>query len=367
MRSTPLTMSHPRASADAYIQPAQTEPSKSVYNKLVALAFVGDALAAWGALTLAYWLRFETGLSQFGVSDPDSTGIGSYFGHFFVGAALMSVLLTNFRFYERRNFLSYHRTLRIIGQTAVVWTMAYLALTVILSFQPPISRVYCGLSLLTMLAVMPMWRWLLWKVVSQDRIAGRLRQRAIVIGWSEEFEKAYRIFRDSSDRPFEVCGFISPPGEELPKDRHSDLRVIGRYEDLPLLLHMQICDVVLVANMNNHTNELIQLASLCEKEMVEFKLVPTWFRVLLSGLHLESVSGHARAGHLPPAAAFDREPIREARSTSWAPSSAWCSPPPIIAVFGALIYPRKSGTHFLSPASARPRRKDCSTWSSSAA
>jgi exopolysaccharide biosynthesis polyprenyl glycosylphosphotransferase len=339
-------MSHPRTGAEAYIQPQQAEPSKSAYNKLVALAFIGDALAAWSALTLAYWLRFETGLVRFGVADPDSAGIGNYFGHFVVGVALMSVLLTNFRFYERRNFLSYHRTLRIIGKTAVVWTAAYLALTVILSFQPPMSRVYCGLAFASMLAVLPLWRWLLWKMVSQDRIAGRLRQRAIVIGWSEEFEKAYRLFRDSPDRPFEVCGFISPPGEALPNGRHSDLRVIGRYEDLPLLLHMQICDVVLVANMNNHTNELIQLAALCEKEMVEFKLVPTWFRVLLSGLNLESVSGMPVLGisRLPLHSALNQYVKRALDIVGAIVGLALAAP--IIAVFGALIYLESPGPIF---------------------
>ncbi|MCB1077296.1 MAG: hypothetical protein KDM64_05630, partial [Verrucomicrobiae bacterium] len=279
---------HPRSPGEAYIQPEQAEPSKTFFNKLVALAFLGDVLAAWGALVLAYWLRFKTGLANVGVVYSETSEISSYFGHFVVGVVLMAIILTNFRCYDRRNFLSFHRTLHLIGKSAVIWTAAFLALTVILSFQPPVSRMYCGLTFVTLLMVLPAWRWLLWKVVSQDRIASKLRQRAIVIGWSPEFEKAYRLFRNSSDRPFEVCGFISPPGEELPTERHSDLRVIGRYEDLPLLLHMQICDVVLVANMNN-TNELIQLSSLCEKEMVEFKLVPTWFRVLLSGLDLESV------------------------------------------------------------------------------
>lgn len=345
MSQSSIAMSHPRTAPD-YILPQQVEPSKTVYNKLVAFAFIGDALAAWAALALAYWVRFETGLARVGVVDLQSQGIAGYFGHFVVGVALMVLLLTNFRFYDRRNFLSFHRTLRIIGQTAVLWTMAFLTLTVILSFEPEMSRIFCGLSFLAMLTVMPMWRWLLWKAVSRPRIASRLRQRAIVIGWSEEFEKAYRLFRDSPDRPFEVCGFITPPGEALPLERHADLRVIGRYEDLPLLLHLQICDVVLVANMNNHTNELIQLAALCEKEMVEFKLVPTWFRVLLSGLNLESVSGMPVLGisKLPLHSAVNQY-LKRALDVVGAVVGLLLAAP-VIAAFGTLIYLESPGPIF---------------------
>jgi exopolysaccharide biosynthesis polyprenyl glycosylphosphotransferase len=326
-------------------RPAAIEPSKGAFNNLTAIAFLGDAVAAWFALLAAYWIRFETPLARIGVEDSTISGVDSYFGHFVAGVVLMAAILANFRFYERRNFLSFHRTVRIIGKSAVVWTMAFLALTFFLKISPSVSRVFCGMAFLSMLTVLPVWRWLLWKIVSQEAVAGRLRQRAIVIGWSEEFEKAYRIFRNSSDRPFEVCGIIAPPGEELPEDRHSDLRVIGRYDDLSSLLHMQICDVVLVANLNN-TNELLQLASLCEKEMVEFKLVPTWFRVLLNGLDLESVSGMPVLGisKLPLHSALNQY-MKRGLDIAGALVGLTLSAP-VIAIFGAIIYWESPGPIF---------------------
>ncbi len=338
-------MSHPRPRADAQLE-HQVEPSKSVYNKLVALAFLGDGTVIWGALLLAYWLRFQTSLVSVGVPELTGVGITGYFGHFIAGTVLMLAILTNFRFYERRNFLSFHRTVKIIGRSTLVWTVSFLALTLILNFSPSISRLYCGLAFLSVMVILPAWRWMLWRMVSHEKIAARLRQRAIVIGWSDEFEKAYRLFREAPDRPFEVCGFISPPGAELPLERHDDLRVIGRYEDLPLLLRMQICDVVLVANMNNHTNELLQLSALCEKEMVEFKLVPTWFRVLLSGLHLESVSGMPVLGisRLPLHSALNQYVKRAVDIIGAIVGLALAAP--IIAVFGTLIYLESPGPIF---------------------
>ena len=338
-------MSLPQSPIEAQVsQPP--EPSKTAYNKLVALAFLGDAAVIWGSLLLAYYLRFETPLVDHGITDRAHGGITDYFGHLIVGLSVLLAILTNFRLYDRRNFLSYHRTFKIIGKSALLWTVVYLSVTLILKFEPSISRVYCGLGFACILLILPAWRYVLWKMISQDRFANRLRQRAIVIGWSAEFEKAYRIFRNSPDRPFEVCGIISPPGESLPEERHSDLRVIGRYEDLPLLLRMQICDVVLVANLNNHTNELIQLSALCEKEMVEFKLVPTWFRVLLSGLDLESISGMPVLGinKLPLHSAFNQY-LKRAVDIFGA-LVGLCLSAPIIAVFGLLIHLESPGPIF---------------------
>ncbi|MCB1229713.1 MAG: sugar transferase [Verrucomicrobiae bacterium] len=341
-------MSHSKSSKEAtYLHfQNQPEPSKTAYNKLVALAFLGDGAVVWGSLLLAYWLRFQTNIANIGIADSDGRGLAGYFGHFIVGTILLLGILTNFRFYERRNFLSFQRTINIVGKSTLVWTVSFLALSLLLNFRPTLSRVYFGISFLSIVTILPAWRWMLWRMISHERFASRLRQRAIVIGWSEEFEKAYRIFRNSSDRPFEVCGFISPPGDDLPTERHDDLRVIGRYEDLPLLLKMQICDVVLVANMNNHTNELIQLSALCEKEMVEFKLVPTWFRVLLSGLHLESVSGMPVLGisKLPLHSALNQY-LKRAVDIIGATVGLILAAP-IIAAFGTLIYLESPGPIF---------------------
>jgi exopolysaccharide biosynthesis polyprenyl glycosylphosphotransferase len=43
--------------------------------------------------------------------------------------------------------------------------------------------------------------------------------------------------------------------------------------------------------MNGSQQEIMGLANLCEKMMVQFKVVPSYFQILVSGLHLETVSG----------------------------------------------------------------------------
>ncbi|MCP5550925.1 MAG: sugar transferase [Akkermansiaceae bacterium] len=336
-------MSQSTVSAEANLQPA-VENSTSHYNRLAAASFLVDAVVVWYGLILAYWLRFETSMADFGVRGPWPIGFADYLGHFVLGEVLMMAILTNFRLYDRQNFLSYQRTLRIVAQSAAVWLVAYLGLSLILKFQPSISRVYCGFGFVTTFVLLSAWRWWLNHLVRREPHASRLRQRTVVVGWSEEFAKAFRLFGSNTERQLDICGIVKPPGGELKGfDEEKRVRVIGRYEDLPALLHMRVCDVVLVADMNNSNQELVKLAQLCEKEMVDFKLVPTWFRVLLSGLHLESVGGMPVVGisKLPLHSALNQHLKRLVDIAGAIAGLALASP--VIAVFGLLIYLESPG------------------------
>ena len=283
-------MSYPKTSSEVQLR-LPAKPSKSTFNKLVAVSFLVDAACVAGALILAYWLRFQTSLTEMGVPDLHSLTLRDYAGHIVVGTILMMAVLVRFQLYCHGSFLSLNRTLRTIVKSALVWFAAYLSLTLVLKFDPPISRVYCSIALAELMVVLPLWRWALWKIVCHERFARRLRQRAIVIGWSQELAKAWKVFGHSIDRPFDICGVIKPSSGNIDTPDSQEIEMIGRYEDLPILLKMKVCDIVLVADNAQRAADLTELAFLCEKEMVQFKLVPTGFRILLSGLHLETVAG----------------------------------------------------------------------------
>src|SRR5690606_37729468 len=144
------------------------ETSRVRYHRLVAGAFVADMLTVTCALLLAQWIRFETPLAGIGVPAADDFRAVDYIGHIVLGTVLMMAMLVNFRFYTRENLLSYTNTLRIIFKASLVWILSYLALTLMLKFDPAISRVFCGVGLLTTLTFLPIWRGILWRVLSRE-------------------------------------------------------------------------------------------------------------------------------------------------------------------------------------------------------
>lgn len=322
------------------------ETSRARYHRLVAGAFVVDTLAVASALLLAQWIRFETPISGFGVPAEDSFRAADYIGHILLGVGLMMVALTNFRLYTRENLLSHTNTLRIIFKASFVWILSYLALTLMLKFDPPISRVFCGIGLLTTLMILPLWRGLLWRVISRGENAGSLRQRALVVGWSRDFSRAVQTFTDAPDRPFDIVGVISPPEGEFQEPVPAHMPVMGSYESLEALLQLGVCQMVIVADDALKTGTLMHIASVCEKEMVEFKLVPTCFQVLLSGLHLESVGGIPILGisRLPLHSTVNQYTKRFIDILGGLVGLFLAAP--AIAVFGILIYRESPGPIF---------------------
>ncbi|NLT70038.1 MAG: hypothetical protein GXX91_05010, partial [Verrucomicrobiaceae bacterium] len=283
----------PLESKDAVHRPRlQTaETSRVRYHRLVAGAFVVDALVVACALLLAQWIRFETPLAGIGVPAADDFRAVDYIGHIILGVVLMMATLLNFRFYTREHLLSYTNSLRILFKSSLVWILSYLALTLILKFDPQISRVFCAVGLLTTLILLPAWRGILWRVISREENAASLRQRALVVGWNKDFSRAVATFGGAPDRPFDIVGVVCPPEGEFQESVPAHMPVMGTYDSLEALLQLRVCQMVIVADDALKSGTLMHIAAVCEKSMVEFKLVPTCFQVLLSGLHLESVGG----------------------------------------------------------------------------
>ncbi len=342
-----FSLPRPKSDATISLPLKQTaSSSKTYYQRLVTIAFLLDTVAVVGALIFAYWIRFGTSLVELGVQDFAVRTLRDYSGHIIIGTSLMVLFLANFHFYSRKNLLSYTNTLRVVLKSSVLWIFSYVTLALVLKFDPPISRIFCGIGLGSILLILPAWRAVMWRYIKTDRVSGSLRQRAMVVGWSSEFAKAIETFGNASERHFDIVGVIAPPGGKFTEEVPDTMPVMGAYESLGLLLQMKAAQVVIVADDALKNGNLMHIASLCEKEMVEFKLVPTCFQVLLTGLHLESVGGIPVLGisKLPLHNTVNQY-LKRGLDVLGAVVGLILSAP-IIAFFGAMIYTESKGSIF---------------------
>ena len=61
----------------------------------------------------------------------------------------------------------------------------FLGFSLFFKFQPPLSRVYVGLATVTAMTGLYIWRRLFLQIISdRNPIAGKLRQRILVVGWT---------------------------------------------------------------------------------------------------------------------------------------------------------------------------------------
>lgn len=320
--------------------------STTLYNRWVLMCFAVDSAVICLSLVIAYYLRFKTSLVEVGVIDSVGLTLRHYLGHIAFGVVLMMLILTNFRFYSKQKMLSYIGTLQIIIKSSIVWLIAFLTLSLVLKFDPPISRIFCGAGLGVVIVLLPLWRGIFWRYLSSEKQASCLRQRAIAVGWSENFDKAIEAFHRAPEREFEIIGLVTPPEGDFECTPPKDIPILGEFARLEVLLQMGVCQMVIVADDTLRSGKLLQLASLCEKEMVDFKLVPTCFRVLLSGLHLESVGGVPVLGisKLPLHSVFNQYIKRVVDIIGAIVGLALAAP--VIAIFGMLIYKESPGPIF---------------------
>jgi exopolysaccharide biosynthesis polyprenyl glycosylphosphotransferase len=280
---------------------------RSFSSRLVVISFIGDLLVALCMQLLAYWVRFVSPVSVWIKADEMVT-LSSYFGQMMLGSTLLMVLLIRFRTYQPGRLLSFCSLAGSIAKATAVWIVAFMGISLVLKFQPGISRLYTifGFGLITIGLLT--WRVFFNRYLWQENVARRLRERVLIIGWTNESQRMVQLLSRGSRCPYEVAGAVEPPlgfGNQAPD---ASIPVLGHYEETRDLIQKHDIDAVLVSDLNLNRNELTNLAVICEKEMADFKIVPNCFQILLSGLHLESMNGVPVLGvsHLPLHSSFNQ-------------------------------------------------------------
>ena len=112
------------------------------------------------------------------------------------------------------------------------------------------------------------------------------------------------------------------------------------------MLRAKCIDIVMLADRTASMTEIDDLATICEKELVQLKVIPSYFQILVSGLSLQTISGVPILGisQLP----LDR-PVNQIlkRSVDVIGSIVGLiMSAPIIAIFGMIVYWESPGPIF---------------------
>ena len=135
------------------------------------------------------------------------------------------------------------------------------------------------------------WRYCFYRLCRSEPIAKNMRQRIVFIGWNEETDKLANAIRQAPDHPYEIAGCLAAPKNGFLIDPPPDIKQFGQFDQLNELLPSGNVNMVVLADLDFETQEITALANHCEKEYVQFKVIPSYFQILVSGLQLETISG----------------------------------------------------------------------------
>jgi exopolysaccharide biosynthesis polyprenyl glycosylphosphotransferase len=325
--------------------PGSTDKARQLPHRIALICFAGDALVVLACLLAAFWLRFDTGLRNFGVVTP-GISLADYYRYVVGGTVSLLLVLAQKRMYDGAWLLHNHFALKHVFAACLIWGAGFLGFSLFFKFQPPLSWVFVATATATAMVGLYTWRRLLCDYLRQRTVFTKLRQKILMVGWTLCAQRLKDSIDNDQSLLYEVICCVPAPDGNFQQQPPDGVLRADSFSEIGHLIDNLAPDIVLVADTSVPAQHLEALASLCERELVQFKVVPSYFSVLVSGLHLETISGVPilEVSRLPLDCSFNRL-IKRLVDIAGAIVGLLLSAP-LIAIFGTLVYLESPGPIF---------------------
>jgi exopolysaccharide biosynthesis polyprenyl glycosylphosphotransferase len=276
--------------------------ANSTRDTFVPLALLGgDVLVTFGGLALGWWIRYASPLERFGIDVPNAQ-FASYLKLLLVGVALLIGAFAQFGLYDTRLLLRRYQSLNAILKGSAFWLVTYLGVSLVLKFDPPISRLFVVEAFVCTVVLLSVWRSVAYAAVTRGPVLRQLRRRAVLLGWNDDARALATEIAHDPAHPFSLAGYIrlaadtTPPfavAPATPLPLENNAACLGEVDDLEAVLKREKADVLIITRFDLPRAELRAIVETCERTYIEWKIVPGAFDIFLSGLRLQTI------GHVP--------------------------------------------------------------------
>ena len=256
---------------------------------LPAVLLAGDTCCVFVGLLIGYDLRYHTPAGSIFI-EVTGARLHDYLPLLSLGTAFFIAAFIHLGLYDERLLLRRDQSLNIIFKGTAFWFFAYLGVSLVLKFEPPISRLFVVFACVASLLLLYLWRRVFYAVVSGPRWRELLQQRVALLGWTAEAHALAVDMMRAPAHPFHLVGIVElpAPGQSRPPFPEG-LPVLGGFGELPALLEQYRLNVLIAAHLDLPRAELARLVNLCERAYVELKIIPSVFQIFVSGLRLQTV------------------------------------------------------------------------------
>jgi exopolysaccharide biosynthesis polyprenyl glycosylphosphotransferase len=239
---------------------------------------------------LGYWLRFESPLREISFEPEAVAGYLEYLPLLILGTAFFIGACAHLGLYDPRFLLRPNDARTIILRSVFFWFVAFLSTSLVLKFQPPISRLFVTASSLTTLTILILWREFFHCWLTHSRLRDRITQRVALVGWTREASEIADAILKDRHHPYEIIGIVAtssdsnaPPQPTYP--------FLGHIDRLETAIAVHRIDIVIVADLNLTKEQLMIAAEKSERGYAALKVIPSFFQIFVSNLRLQTISG----------------------------------------------------------------------------
>lgn len=269
---------------------------------LPATLLLGDTLVAFAGLSLGYWLRYRSPVGALGLEVPGAR-YANYLPLLLVGVVFLVGAFAQQGLYDGRMLLRKQHSLNLLARGTAFWVLVYLAFSLVIKFDPPISRLFVIVAGIVSLLLLWLWRELFYRIVTSAPLLPRLQQRVALLGWNAAAQGLVAEVQKSRAHPYTIVGVLDDgSGSAGPLAR------LGSVADLGTVLREEEIDVLIAAHLDIAPDRLRAITAVCEQAYVEWKVVPAAFPIFLTGLRLQTVGSIPVVGveNLPISRLFNR-------------------------------------------------------------
>ncbi len=248
-------------------------------------AVVADALAVYAGFLLATWIRFNSGLIPM-----FHDGYPPMIRYIYGGGIATLLFLFIFRslgLYVRPQIGTFGDKIPRLVRAIGLGIFLAMALAFIIRTEPPFSRITVGISFFSVIALVAVERFILFRI--ELRLAKRreLVNRVMIIGTDSVAAHLRRALEHEPRLRSRVVGFLRT-GNEEPDAAVAEM-IKGRVADLEGIIDRGEVDEVILADPSLPHSRMVQIMLYCERGLVSFRLVPDLFGMLTSRVSLQQV------------------------------------------------------------------------------
>lgn len=251
------------------------------------LAVVMDGLAVFAGFLLATWIRFGTDWIPMRHDPPP----GLWPTYVPVAATVAVLHLLVFRalglFVRPQTGAFAGKVPRLIRGTTI-GTLLAAVLAFALQNDVDIARVVVAVSFLTITVILLTERAVFFRLERHMAKHSPEKNRVLILGTDTVASHVMRTLKREHMLRSKVVGFIRTD-HQVTDEAVTEAMILGPLEKLPDLLESLHVNQVILTDSSLGHDRIVALILLCEKNLVQFNMVPDLFRIMTTSMDVQSL------------------------------------------------------------------------------
>lgn len=257
------------------------------YTPLVTVLLVlGDILTLGLAFAAAYWFRFYAGLIEVSKGIPPAD---QYVWAFpIVALVFVYVFKTSHLYRTRQGFSIFSEIGKVVRAVSLAFFIL-MALNFLYRGDVPFSRAFVLIAWAFSILFLAIHRGISNQVELWIRKQKKQGKKVLILGTGEASQRLIRGIENNPRLEYDILGIVAI---DLKHDSSfAGKPVLGHISNFSELVQKTKAEMVILAVGNIEHKEIVQLMLLCEKNLVQFHLVPDMFEILTTQFNVSHISG----------------------------------------------------------------------------